>query len=43
MQIDDGIPAFELPDQTGRTRSFAGLKGAHGLVLFVYARDNTSG
>lgn len=43
MQIADDIPPFELPDQTGRPRSFADLKGPQGLVLFVYAKDHTSG
>lgn len=43
MQISDDIPAFELPDQSGRTRTFADLKGPQGLVLFAYAKDNTSG
>lgn len=43
MQIADSIPPFTLPDQTGQPRSFADLKGARGLVLFVYAKDNTSG
>ena len=37
------LPSFKLPDQTGQTRTLAQLRGPRGLVIFVYARDNTSG
>ena len=34
------IPAFELPDQHGRTRTFENLRGRKGLVLaFVRSAD----
>ena len=37
------IPAFNLPDQSGRERKFKELAGARGLVFFAYPKDNTSG
>lgn len=30
------IPDFSLPDQAGRTRDFASLKGPKGLVLVFF-------
>lgn len=43
MQPGEPIPAFTLPDQNGSPRAFADLTGPRGLVLFAYAKDNTSG
>ncbi|MEW5726177.1 MAG: peroxiredoxin, partial [Thermodesulfobacteriota bacterium] len=37
------MPAFGLPDQTGRTRTFSDLTGPRGLVLYVYPKDSTPG
>jgi hypothetical protein len=34
--VGQPLPAFEAPDQHGRLRSFADLKGAKGLVLLFY-------
>jgi peroxiredoxin len=43
MPASDTFPNLKLPDQGGAPRSFADLTGRKGLVVFVYARDNTSG
>lgn len=43
LNIGSSYPERHLPDQTGNTRDFPGLTGPGGLVLFVYAKDNTSG
>ncbi|MFZ5587356.1 MAG: peroxiredoxin [Thermodesulfobacteriota bacterium] len=44
MQPGDKLPAkLSLPDQTGAPKSFGDLSLGQGLVIFVYARDNTSG
>lgn len=43
MPASDAFPKLKLPDQNGAPRSFADLSGAKGLVVFVYAKDNTSG
>lgn len=44
MQPGDKLPAeLSLPDQTGAPKSLGDLSLAQGLVIFVYARDNTSG
>lgn len=32
-KVGSAIPPFELPDQDGRMRTFASLKGRGGLVL----------
>jgi len=43
--VEEGqpLPPFELPDETGETRTFDDLKGEAGLILYVYPRDNTPG
>jgi peroxiredoxin Q/BCP len=43
MPASDDYPKLKLPDQGGSPKSFADLTGAKGLVVFVYAKDNTSG
>lgn len=43
LQPGDAIPPFKLPDQTGQERAFHDLRGAQGLVLYAYPKDNTSG
>jgi peroxiredoxin Q/BCP len=45
MMLEKGqqLPPFELPDQDGRKRTFAGLVGPKGLVLYFYPKDNTPG
>ena len=43
LQEGDTLPAFELPDETGKTRSFDDLKGDNGLILYVYPKDDTPG
>jgi hypothetical protein len=35
-EVGAEIPAFALPDQEGRSRSFADLKGPEGLVLVFF-------
>ena len=35
-RIGETLPAFALPDQDGRPRDFASLKGPNGLVLVFY-------
>lgn len=37
------IPAFAVPDEAGRVRKFADLRGPKGLVLYFYPKDNTPG
>ena len=37
------IPAFTIPDETGKARKFADLVGPKGLVLYFYPKDSTSG
>ena len=37
------IPAFAVPDETGKTRKFADLTGPKGLVLYFYPKDSTPG
>jgi peroxiredoxin Q/BCP len=37
------IPAFELPDQDGKTRTLKDLAGPKGLVLYAYPKDDTPG
>jgi len=39
----DRLPAFSLPDQDGRERTFATLSGPKGLVLYFYPKDDTPG
>jgi peroxiredoxin Q/BCP len=36
------LPAFSLPDQTGRNKSLKDLSGPKGLVLYFYPKDSTS-
>ncbi len=43
LEIGSSYPEMHLPDQAGKTRGFSDLAGPEGLVLFVYAKDNTSG
>jgi hypothetical protein len=35
-ELGQPLPAFSLPDQDGRLRDFASLRGAKGLVLVFY-------
>ena len=35
-QVGQVLPAFEAPDQTGRLRTFASLKGPKGLVFVLF-------
>jgi thioredoxin-dependent peroxiredoxin len=37
------IPAFAVPDETGKPRKFADLTGPKGLVLYFYPKDSTPG
>jgi len=37
------IPAFAVPDETGKARKFADLVGPKGLVLYFYPKDSTPG
>lgn len=37
------IPAFAVPDETGKVRKFADLTGPKGLVLYFYPKDSTPG
>jgi peroxiredoxin Q/BCP len=39
----DKLPALDLPDQDGKTRTVADLAGPKGLVLYVYPQDDTPG
>lgn len=43
--LDDGsrVPPFEVPDETGKPRTFENLTGPKGLVLYFYPKDNTPG
>lgn len=43
MEVGEKIPALELPDQDGKTRTVADLAGPKGLVLYVYPKDDTPG
>jgi len=43
LSIGSSYPERHLPDQNGKARKFSDLAGPEGLVLFVYAKDNTSG
>jgi peroxiredoxin Q/BCP len=43
MEEGQKIPAFELPDQEGKTRTVADLAGPKGLVLYAYPKDDTPG
>lgn len=43
MPASENYPKLKLPDQSGAPKAFADLTGAKGLVVFVYAKDNTSG
>lgn len=43
MPASDNYPKLKLPDQSGAAKAFTDLTGAKGLVVFVYAKDNTSG
>lgn len=42
LEIGTKAPAFALPDQTGTVRTLEQYRGRK-LVLFFYAKDNTSG
>lgn len=35
-QVGQSLPAFSLPDQDGRIRELASLKGPQGLVLVFF-------
>ena len=35
-KLGERLPAFTLPDQEGRPRDFASLKGPQGLVLVFF-------
>ena len=35
-KVGQALPVFEAPDQTGRARNFASLKGPNGLVLIFF-------
>lgn len=35
-KVGDALPSFTLPDQEGRPRDFASLKGPQGLVLVFF-------
>lgn len=37
------LPAFSLPDQSGKNKSLKDLAGPKGLVLYFYPKDSTSG
>jgi peroxiredoxin Q/BCP len=37
------IPAFAVPDETGKVRKFTDLTGPRGLVLYFYPKDSTPG
>jgi peroxiredoxin Q/BCP len=39
----DKLPALDLPDQDGESRTVADLAGPKGLVLYVYPKDDTPG
>ncbi len=43
MREGDEVPEFELPDQTGATRSLSGLLADGPVVLFFYPAAMTSG
>lgn len=43
IDVGDKIPAFELPDHTGRVVRVAELLGRGPLVFFFYPRDETPG
>ena len=41
LAVGDKVPAFDLPDQTGRSVKFAELLGKGPIVLFFYPKDET--
>jgi thioredoxin-dependent peroxiredoxin len=41
LAVGDKVPAFELPDQTGRSVKFSELLGKGPIVLFFYPKDET--
>ena len=43
MKPGDRVPEFELPDQTGTSRSLTGLLAGGPVVLFVYPAAMTPG
>lgn len=43
MEAGEKIPALELPDQDGKTRTVKDLAGPKGLVLYAYPKDDTPG
>lgn len=43
MKEGEKLPALELPDQDGTTRTVEDLAGPKGLVLYVYPKDDTPG
>lgn len=43
MREGDEVPDFELPDQTGTTRSLSGMLADGPVVLFFYPAAMTSG
>ncbi len=43
IEPGEKLPKFELPDQSGETRTLSDLARKKGLVLYAYPKDNTSG
>lgn len=43
MNEGDKLPALDLPDQDGKTRTVADLAGPKGLILYAYPKDDTPG
>lgn len=43
MEKGSQLPAFALPDETGRERTVGDLAGPRGLVLYAYPKDDTPG
>lgn len=41
LAVGDKVPAFDLPDQTGRSVKFTELLGKGPIVLFFYPKDET--
>jgi peroxiredoxin Q/BCP len=43
MERASALPALELPDESGTTRTVGDLAGERGLVLYAYPKDDTPG
>ncbi|MDY0004085.1 MAG: peroxiredoxin [Polyangia bacterium] len=43
LKQGDRLPELELPDETGKERSFEDLARRKGLVIYVYPKDSTPG